>query len=81
MNPDFFFLPDVIYEGKKRINIYRIHYKKECIAFIRETDLTQGKTFEMLADEYVATYGYMAEYRRQWNMGNHINWSEDLRVE
>jgi hypothetical protein len=80
MNGDFFFLPDVIYENKKRINIYRIHYKKECIAFFRESDVTPEKTFEVLANEYVATYGYMAEHRRQWNNGNRINWSEKIKV-
>ena len=32
------------------------------------------------SEEYIRVYGYMAEHRRQWNLGNRINWSDDLFV-
>lgn len=32
------------------------------------------------AQDCLRTHGYMAAHRRQWNLGNRVNWSEDLRV-
>ena len=81
MNTDFTFATDVIYDDKsKPVDVYRVFYKDECIARIDSRNQKAGFVFQDLADEYIRIYGYMAEYRRRWNNGNRVNWSEDLRV-
>jgi hypothetical protein len=91
MNPDFSFVDDSrkVKDGVELIT--RVCYKGECIAVIakRFEPSEKGKKnnkiaidFEHIApEEYVQTYGYMAEHRRRWNNGDRVNWSEDLRVQ
>lgn len=81
MMNSFSFKSDVIYESNKPVKIYRVLYKDVCIAFFREAvRVKENTTFEEMANEYVRVYGYMAEHRRQWNLGTKVNWTEDLRV-
>lgn len=71
-------------------HLTRVLWKGECIANIverfvpSEKGTAKGKVpieyQHMTPEEYVQTFGYMAEFRRQWNLGNKISWSEDLRV-
>lgn len=79
MNIDFTFQ-----DGKGRddkgnpIDVCRLFYKDTLIAkFIRKES---DPSFEDLVIEHIKTYGYMAEHRRQWNKGNRVNWTEDMRV-
>jgi hypothetical protein len=75
---NFSFLIDAIKEDGKTINICRVLFKDECIAFVKEKD---DISFQNDVVEYVKTYGYMAEHRRQWLNGNKINWSDDLYID
>lgn len=66
------------YETRKDKNgefpVLVLSFKDTSIAMFKGGDLDQQ------CDEYIAIFGYMAEHRRQWNLGNKVNWSEDLRV-
>lgn len=48
--------------------------KKDPIDYTLKDDYMSPK-------QHVAVFGYMAEHRRQWNNGNKINWTEELRVD
>ena len=47
----------------------RVWFKDESIALCDTVDA---------ARDYVRTYGYMAEWRRQWIKGNRIGWNESF---
>ena len=49
------------------------------IAIFREDPKSLMSLGDM-CDEHIRIYGYMFEWRRQWNLGNQISWSEDIRV-
>lgn len=69
----------------------RVLYTEVCIAnfvleFVpSEKGIKKGKKpikyeLQMTPQQYVEKYGYMAEWRKQWLLGNKISWSESLRV-
>lgn len=90
INPDFTFVEDrrPVKDGFELLT--RILYLGDGIANIvkgfepSEKGKLKGKKAETYKhttpEEYLRTYGYMAEHRRQWNLGNRIDWSEDIRV-
>ena len=59
----------------KWVPIYRVLYKDTCIAFFRIMETCVAD-----AAEYVKTHGYMAEWRRQWNLGNKVSWDDSMKV-
>lgn len=95
MNHDFTFVEDrrpvkgghelltrILYKGDGIANVVRGFEPsaKGIIEGKKPEDYTQKKDY-LSPEQYVKTYGYMAEHRRQWNNGNKINWSENIRVE
>lgn len=92
MNPDFKLLPDcakVPVKGKKGEYVYeavlRLTYKGEAIA--KWQGCGEDCDLMALAHEHIKTYGYLAEWRRRWNLKqyepntNWVQWDESLRVE
>jgi hypothetical protein len=91
MNADF-----QIKQDSRRVEggqeyLKRVFYKDACIAnfvleFIpNEKGIKKGKkpiTYDlpMTPQQYIQTYGYMAEWRRQWLLGNKIEWNDSLLV-
>lgn len=61
-------------DKKGEFPVLVLSYKDTSIAMFKDDNQDEQ------CDAYIATYGYMAEHRRQWNLGNKVNWSEDLRV-
>jgi hypothetical protein len=77
MNNLFSDFQDTIYENGKKVEIHRVLYDGVCIAFFR---LNEHTDVANCVTEYISKYGYMAEFRKQWNLGNKVNWEESLRV-
>lgn len=70
----------------------RVFYKDTCIAnfvleFVpHEKGIKKGKKpikydLPMTPQQYIEIYGYMAEWRRQWLLGNKIGWNDSLIVD
>lgn len=91
MNNDFSIKQDSRRVEGGQEYLKRVFYKDTCIAnfvleFVpHEKGIKKGKkpiTYDlpMTPQQYVQTYGYMAEWRRQWLLGNKIEWNDSLMV-
>jgi len=76
--PLYFSTVDSVRKDKKLGNVSRkaLLYKGECIAIF------EGEDLETRVLEYVATYGYLAEWVYQkYIQGKYVNWSGDMFVD
>ncbi|GAB3644893.1 hypothetical protein [Ramlibacter alkalitolerans] len=82
-SPDFAYVPDTRLVAGKSVPVLLVTFKGEAIALFSEANRQAGdvRTLRERADDYVGTYGYLAEWRRRWNNGDRCNWSEALRVD
>lgn len=94
-NPDFKLVPDFVKvpvkgdgipKGSYNIEaVLRVTYKGESIARFQG----RGEECDLYAEalEHIKTHGYLAEWRRRWNLKqyepdtNWVQWTEELRVE
>lgn len=93
MNKDFTLdasVEKVFEKGKvESKGVLRLSYKGVCIAKWTggEEDKPWIDTLPKRAEEYIKTHGYLAEWRRRWNLQmfeegtNWVQWDESLRVD